>query len=280
MENLLEKKAVENQSKIFTNHKLEDRKMRKSKKSKEIVPIIQEAKDYELDSEAMIQTLDLTKIYNITEGIEIRALNGVSIDVKKGEFVSVMGPSGSGKTTLLNMIGALDNPTSGAVYINSINVAHMDDQQRTNLRLKEIGFIFQFYNLVPVLSAYENVELPMIFAGKTKQEIEKNVTKFLDLVGLNDKKDHLPSELSGGEQQRVAIARALCNEPSILIADEPTGELDTKMGMEIVKLLRELNLELNQTILMVTHDPSVGELAERMLKMRDGKIIETIITKN
>ena len=131
---------------------------------------------------------------------------------------------------------------------------------------------------MPVLSAYENVELPMIFAGKPKQEIEKNVSKFLDLVGLSDRKDYLPSELSCGEQQRVAIARALCNEPSILIADEPTGELDTKMGMEIIKLLRELNLELNQTILMVTHDPSVGALAERMLKMRDGKIIDTVIT--
>ncbi len=254
--------------------------MRKTKKSKEQDSVFQDAKDYELNPEAMIQTFDLTKIYNITEGIEIKALNGVSIDIKKGEFVSVMGPSGSGKTTLLNMIGALDNPTNGAVYINRTNIAHMDDKQRTNLRLNEIGFIFQFYNLVPVLSAYENVELPMIFAARTKQEIEKNVKKFLDLVGLIEKKDHLPSELSGGEQQRVAIARALCNEPSILIADEPTGELDTKMGKEIVKLLRELNLELNQTILMVTHDPAVGMLAERMLKMRDGKIIETIITKN
>ena len=254
--------------------------MRKAKKSKQQGLVFQEAKDYELDPDSMIQTFDLTKIYNITEGIEIRALNGVSIDIKKGEFVSVMGPSGSGKTTLLNMIGALDNPTSGAVYINRTNIAHMDDKQRTNLRLKEIGFIFQFYNLVPVLSAYENVELPMIFAARTKQERERNANKFLDLVGLSDKKDHLPSELSGGEQQRVAIARALCNEPSILIADEPTGELDTKKGMEIVKLLRELNLELDQTILMVSHDPMVGALAERILKMRDGKIIETVDTKN
>ncbi|MFX1345929.1 MAG: ABC transporter ATP-binding protein [Promethearchaeota archaeon] len=251
--------------------------MRISKKRKEQDIAYHEVKDYKLDPDAMIETFDLTKIYNITEGIEIRALNGVTIDIKTGEFVSVMGPSGSGKTTLLNMIGALDNPTGGAVYINRTNIAHMDDKQRTNLRLKEIGFIFQFYNLVPVLTAFENVELPMIFAGRTKQEIKKNVNKFLGLVGLSDKKDHLPSELSGGEQQRVAIARALCNEPSILIADEPTGELDTKMGMEIVNLLRELNLELNQTILMVTHDPQVGGLAERMLKMRDGKIIETVI---
>ena len=254
--------------------------MRKTKFKKEKSSTTQETKDYGLIPEAMIQTFDLTKIYNITEGIEIKALNGVSIDVKKGEFVSVMGPSGSGKTTLLNIIGALDNPTSGAVFINKTNVAHMDDKERTNLRLNEIGFIFQFYNLVPVLSAYENIELPMIFAAKPKQEIEKNVSKFLDLVGLSKKKDHLPSELSGGEQQRVAIARALCNEPSILIADEPTGELDTKKGMEIIKLLRELNLEFNQTILMVTHDPSVGALAERMLKMRDGKIIDTVITNN
>ena len=258
--------------------------MKKTKREKEIQfinSVLQEVKDYELISPStMIQTFNLTKVYNITEGIEIRALNDVNIDIKRGEFVSVMGPSGSGKTTLLNMIGALDNPTSGIVYINRTNVAQMNDKQLTNLRLKEIGFIFQFYNLVPVLSAYENVELPMLFAGKSKQKIEQNVNKFLELVGLSEKKDHLPSELSGGEQQRVAIARALCNEPSILIADEPTGELDTKMGMEIIKLLRELNLELNQTILMVTHDPKIGALAERMLKMRDGKIIETLITNN
>lgn len=254
--------------------------MRKSKKSKKQELISQEMKDYNLDQDAMIQVFDLKKVYNITEGIEVKALNGVSLDVKKGEFVSVMGPSGSGKTTLLNMIGALDNPTSGAVYINRTNVAHMNDEQRTNLRLKEIGFIFQFYNLVPVLSAYENVELPMLFAGKLDKERTDTVNRLLDLVGLNEKKNHLPSELSGGEQQRVAIARSLSNEPSILIADEPTGELDTVKGMEIIKLLRDLNKELDQTILMVTHDPMVGALAERLLKMRDGKIIESIITKN
>ena len=228
--------------------------MRSKKKKIEERNVIADERKYSPDPDSMIHVFDLKRVYQMGE-VEVRALDGVNMKIKKGEFVSVMGPSGSGKTTLLNMIGALDNPTNGAVYINRTNVAHMDDKQRTNLRLKEIGFIFQFYNLVPVLSAYENVELPMLFAGKTKQEIEKNVTKFLDVVGLSDKKDHLPSELSGGEQQRVAIARALCNEPSILIADEPTGELDTKMGMEIVKLLRELNLELNQTILMVTHDP-------------------------
>lgn len=232
---------------------------------------------YDVDKEAMIQTIDLHKIYNITEGIEVKALDGVSMKVKRGEFVSVMGPSGSGKTTLLNMIGALDNPTSGAVFINGTNIAHMNELDRTNLRLKEIGFIFQFYNLVPVLTAYENVELPMIFADKPEDLRSRIVNKFMDVVGLNDRKDFLPSELSGGEQQRVAIARALSNEPSIIIADEPTGELDTKMGMEIINLLRSLNKELNQTILMVTHDPAIGALAERTLRMRDGKIIgETV----
>ncbi|KKN00311.1 hypothetical protein LCGC14_1139110 [marine sediment metagenome] len=254
--------------------------MKKTKKSEKKEPALQEMKDHMLDPDAMIQIFDLTKVYNITEGIEVRALNGVSLEVKKGEFVSVMGPSGSGKTTLLNMIGALDNPTSGAVYINRTNIAHMNDDQRTNLRLKEIGFIFQFYNLVPVLSAYENVELPMLFASKPEKERKKVVNKLLDLVGLGENKNHLPSELSGGQQQRVAIARSLSNEPSILIADEPTGELDSVRGMEIIKLLRDLNKDLNQTILMVTHDPMVGALAERILKMRDGKIIESINTRN
>ncbi len=231
---------------------------------------------YQIDSDAMIQTFNLEKVYNMGERIEIRALDSVSIDIKKGEFVSVMGPSGSGKTTLLNMIGALDNPTSGAVYIDGINVAYMNDVERTNLRLEKIGFIFQFYNLVPVLTAYENVELPMLFANKSDNVRTKTIERLLKLVGLTERKDFLPSELSGGEKQRIAIARSLSNEPAILIADEPTGELDTKMGMEIIQLLHDLNRELNQTILMVTHDPAVGSLAEKTLKMRDGKIIEVI----
>ncbi|MFX1309918.1 MAG: ABC transporter ATP-binding protein, partial [Promethearchaeota archaeon] len=189
----------------------------------------------------------------------------------------VMGPSGSGKTTLLNMIGALDNPTDGAVFINGINVAYMNDEQQTNLRLRNLGFIFQFYNLVPVLNAYENVELPLVFAEVPEKIRRERVTKFLELVGLEDRMDHLPAELSGGEQQRVAVARSLANEPALLIADEPTGELDTKKGREIIDLLRNLNKELEQTIIMVTHDPAIGRLAERLLKMRDGKIVEEVI---
>ena len=152
----------------------------------------------------------------------------------------------------------------------------MDDEQQTNLRLKHLGFIFQFYNLVPVLSAYENVELPLIFAEEPEDVRNERAMKFLELVGLDKRKDHLPAELSGGEQQRVAIARSLANNPALLIADEPTGELDTKMGREIVNLLHDLNKELEQTILMVTHDPEIGKLADRLLRMRDGRIIDEI----
>lgn len=250
----------------------------KKKKLHEASSVINDdEKKRELKPNAMIQTFDLKKYYQITEGIIVKALDGVSIDINKGEFVSVMGPSGSGKTTLLNMIGALDVPTSGAVYINGVNIAHMDDDERTNMRLNKIGFIFQFYNLVPVLTAFENVELPLTFANKPKKKREENVHKFLDLVGLEDRKDFLPSELSGGEQQRVAVARALVNEPAILIADEPTGELDSVNGMQIVQLIRDLNKKLNQTILMVTHDPDVGALAQKMLRMRDGKIFDSLI---
>ncbi|MFX1392948.1 MAG: ABC transporter ATP-binding protein [Promethearchaeota archaeon] len=248
-------------------------KLKKRKTEKE--SIVKDDGKYTPDAEAMIQVFDLTKVYQMGE-VEVRALDGINLKVKKGEFVSVMGPSGSGKTTLLNMIGALDNPTNGAVFIDGINVAFMNDEQQTNLRLKNLGFIFQFYNLVPVLSAYENVELPLIFAEVDEEIRNERVTKFLKLVGLEDRIDHLPAELSGGEQQRVAVARSLANNPSLLIADEPTGELDTKMGREIIDLLRNLNKELEQTIIMVTHDPAIGQLAERLLKMRDGKIVEEV----
>jgi len=251
----------------------------KSKKRKiEEKNIIKDDGKYVPEPGSMIHVFDLTKIYHMGE-VEVRALDGISMKINKGEFVSVMGPSGSGKTTLLNMIGALDNPTDGAVFINRINVANMDDQQQTELRLKNLGFIFQFYNLVPVLTAYENVELPLVFAEEPEDLRRERATKFLTLVGLEDRMDHLPAELSGGEQQRVAVARSLANEPSLLIADEPTGELDTKMGMEIINLLHDLNKKLDQTILMVTHDPAIGQLADRLLKMRDGKIIDEVILK-
>ena len=249
----------------------------KSKKRKiEEKNIVKDDGKYVPESGSMIHVFDLTKTYHMGD-VEVHAVDGITMKIVKGEFVSVMGPSGSGKTTLLNMIGALDNPTTGAVFINGINVANMNDKQQTELRLKNIGFIFQFYNLVPVLTAYENVELPLVFAEEPEDLRRERVTKFLTLVGLEDRMNHLPAELSGGEQQRVAVARSLANEPSMIIADEPTGELDTKKGMEIINLLHNLNKELDQTILMVTHDPAVGNLADRLLKMRDGKIIDDII---
>ncbi|MFX0070620.1 MAG: ABC transporter ATP-binding protein [Candidatus Hermodarchaeota archaeon] len=251
--------------------------MLKKKKRDEKKLIINNDNDgkYTPDPKAMIQAFELTKMYQMGE-VQVHALAGIDMKIEKGEFVSVMGPSGSGKTTLLNMIGALDNPTDGAVFVNGIDVAKMDDEQQTNLRLKHLGFIFQFYNLVPVLSAYENVELPLIFAEEPEDVRNERVMKFLELVGLDKRKDHLPAELSGGEQQRVAIARSLANNPALLIADEPTGELDTKKGREIVNLLHDLNKDLEQTILMVTHDPAIGKLADRLLRMRDGKIIDEI----
>lgn len=212
------------------------------------------------------------KVYKIGDSL-VYALNGIDVSIGIGEFVSIMGPSGSGKTTLLNMIGALDAPSSGAVFVGGEDVAKMKDNQRTDLRLRKLGYIFQFYNLVPVLTAFENVELPLVFAGVPRGLRREKAERFLSLVGLEKRRDHLPAELSGGEQQRVAIARALCNEPQLLIADEPTGELDTKMGIEIIQLLRDLNTELNQTILMVTHDPDVGNLADRILRMKDGRIL-------
>ena len=250
--------------------------MKSKKRKKENEFVVKDDGKYIPAPGSMIHVFDLTKVYHMGE-VEVHALDGITMKVDKGEFVSVMGPSGSGKTTLLNMIGALDNPTDGAVFVNGVNVAHMNDKQQTNLRLRSIGFIFQFYNLVPVLTAYENVELPLIFANVPEEIRKEKATKFLKLVDLEDRMGHLPDELSGGEQQRVAVARALSNEPALLIADEPTGELDTKKGKEIINLLHDLNKELNQTILMVTHDPEVGRLADRLLKMRDGKIIDDMI---
>ena len=249
--------------------------MKSKKKKIEDRNVIKDDANYTPDPNSMIHVFDLKRVYQMGE-VEVRALDGVNMKINEGEFVSVMGPSGSGKTTLLNMIGALDNPSSGAVFVNRINVAHMDDEQQTNLRLRNIGFIFQFYNLVPVLTAYENVELPLVFAEEPEEIRRKRVAKYLELVGLGEKMDHLPAELSGGEQQRVAIARSLANGPALVIADEPTGELDTKMGREIVQILQDLNKELNQTILMVTHDPAIGKLADRLLRMRDGKIVDEI----
>jgi len=226
----------------------------------------------DVSEDKVVATVDLEKNYKLGE-VTVDALRGVTITLKKGEFVAVMGPSGSGKTTLLNLIGALDRPSKGDVYVGGEDLSKMSDRNLTSIRRKKIGFVFQFYNLIPVLTAFENVELPMLIAGVPKKEREERATQLLKIVGLVDRAHHRPDELSGGEQQRVAIARALANKPSIILADEPTGDLDTKTGTEVVGALREMAKKEGVTVIVVTHDPVVADMADRILEMRDGKIL-------
>jgi len=193
--------------------------------------------------------------------------------LRKSEFVAVMGPSGSGKTTLLNLIGALDRPTSGKILIDGRDMTHMSEGELTRLRRDKIGFIFQFYNLIPVLTAFENVELPMLIAGARKRERQGRSLKLLQMVGLSQRADFRPEELSGGEQQRVAIARSIANRPSVILADEPTGDLDTKTGGDVMGALRTMSKTEGVTVVVVTHDPVVAEMTDRILLMRDGMIV-------
>ena len=224
-------------------------------------------------SEDMLVLQDVYKIYRMGRNI-INALNGISLNVRKGELISIMGPSGSGKTTLLNIMGALDTPTKGKIYINGKDVMSMNDAALTRLRRYEIGFIFQFYNLIPVLTCYENVELPLITAGVKKELREKRVKELLEKVGLDDRMTHKPDELSGGQQQRVAIARALVNRPSIILADELTGDLDSKTGDKIMKYLVDLNLSEKQSFIIITHDKNVANQASRTYHIQDGRLID------
>lgn len=222
-------------------------------------------------TEYIVETKNLTKTY-MSGGRPLEVLKGVDLKVEYGEFMAIMGPSGSGKSTLLNMIGALDRPTSGEVYIEGININKLNDNQIADLRNREIGFIFQFFNLIPRMDAKGNIELPMAIAGKNRNERHLRAKELLKLVGLSDRADHKPSQLSGGEQQRVAIARALANEPNILLADEVTGNLDSKTGAEILYLLRELNEEEGKTFILITHDPAVGQQTDRLISLKDGLI--------
>ena len=187
--------------------------------------------------------------------------------------MAIMGPSGSGKSTLLNMIGALDKPTSGEVFIRGTNLSTLDDNQLADLRNREIGFIFQFFNLISRMNALKNVELPMAIAGKSRGERRKRAEELLTLVGLGKRMDHRPTQLSGGEQQRVAIARALTNDPSVLLCDEVTGNLDTRTGDDIMDLLKTLNKEQGKTFVLITHDPQVGQVTDRLIQLRDGEIV-------
>lgn len=215
----------------------------------------------------MIEITNLKKIYSMGQ-IEVHALRGIDIAIRKGEFVALMGPSGSGKSTLLNMIGLLDTPTSGGIVVDGIEVSSLDENSRADFRLKKMGFVFQFFSLLMELNSLENVALPMIMDDRKYDRADS----LLELVGIGDRAAHYPSELSGGQQQRVAIARALANEPVILLADEPTANLDTESSTQIVELFRELNKK-GQTIIMVTHEPELGEKADRIIRIKDGKVV-------
>lgn len=224
--------------------------------------------------------LILENIYKIYElgKTKVVAINGVSLKVKKGDFISIMGPSGSGKTTLLNLMGALDTPTKGKVYLNGYDLENLDDSKLTKFRRNKIGFIFQFFNLIPVLSCYENVELPLIIAGLNKKERMNQVDEILKKVELERYKEHKPNELSGGQQQRVAIARALVNKPSIVLADEITGDLDSHTGDMIMDYLISLNKSENQTIITVTHDINIAKKTNTIYQIQDGRLSKTIRT--
>ncbi|MCW4028731.1 MAG: ABC transporter ATP-binding protein [Candidatus Bathyarchaeota archaeon] len=218
-----------------------------------------------------VKVVEVEKTYKLGEN-KVHALKGINMELKKGEFVAFMGPSGSGKTTLLNLIGVLDKPTKGKIYVDDIDLTKLKEKELTKLRRGTIGFIFQFYNLIPVLSAFENVELPMLIAGVPAKEREVRAQELLKMVGLGERSNHRPDELSGGEQQRVAIVRALANRPHIVLADEPTGDLDSKTGKDVIKALRDLSNREGATVIVVTHDPTVASLADRVFEMRDGCI--------
>jgi putative ABC transport system ATP-binding protein len=224
-------------------------------------------------SEITLKAEGLSKTYILNKR-KIPALSGVNLQVNKGEFVAIMGPSGSGKTTLLNVLGCIEKPTSGKMVLDQVDVAKLPDKQLCNIRRNKIGFIFQTFNLLPYLNAAENVELPMESTKKSKTERKEKARKLLELVGLGGREEHRPQRLSAGEQQRVAIARALANDPAIILADEPTGNLDTKNKYEIVRLLANLNIDRGTTIIMVTHDSQVASHSERMLLLQDGKIMK------
>ena len=224
--------------------------------------------------EYSVEVENLSKIYVLGKGgsIKVPAVDGVSFKIKRGEFMLLMGPSGSGKTTLFNMIGGLDKPSEGTVYIDEVDISRLDAYELAWLRNKKIGYIFQTFNLIPVLTAFENVELPMVFAGVDREEREKKVKDLLEKVGLGERMHHKPNELSGGQQQRVAIARALANDPALILADEPTGNLDLNTGLEIINLLKQLNRENGVTVMTATHDLKMLDVADRILWLRDGKI--------
>ena len=230
-----------------------------------------------MKNDFIIELRDVKKIYRMGN-VFVNALNGVSLKVKRGEFLSVVGKSGSGKSTLVNQIGCIDTPTDGHVYLDGEDIANMSESELAQIRGRKIGFVFQVFNLMPTLTVYENVTLPLIFQGISQSEMDRRVGEVLKLVDLTDRKSHKPGELSGGQRQRVAIARALINNPEVVLADEPTGNLDSKTGNEIMDFLYKLNRRKEVTVILVTHDHDLAKLAERTVVLSDGKIIKE--TKN
>ncbi|MFC1691056.1 ABC transporter ATP-binding protein [Nanoarchaeota archaeon] len=222
---------------------------------------------------SIIKLENVWKIYQMGE-IEVPAIRGISLDIKEGEFVSIMGPSGSGKSTSMNLIGCLDVPTRGRILLENQDISHMTESQLAQIRGKIIGFIFQQFNLISTLTALENVTLPMMFQDMSRAERVERAAKLLGMVDLGDRIHHKPTELSGGQQQRVAIARSLANNPDVVLADEPTGNLDTKTGDSVIAFLKRLNKDEGKTIIMVTHDPHIAKQADRMAVLQDGQIVK------
>ena len=206
------------------------------------------------------------------DGVEVPALDGINLDINQNEFVAIMGPSGSGKSTLLQMVGCLDRPSTGKIFLDGVDISTLSDSQLAKMRGGKIGFVFQSFNLYPTLTAKENIELPMVILEKSRKDIEAKSTKLLETVGLENRANHLPSQLSGGERQRVAVARALANDPPLILADEPTGNLDSKTGTELMEFIERIHEEKKVTIVMVTHEMSIAKRAERIIRLRDGKI--------
>ncbi len=224
------------------------------------------------DSPVIIEVRDLHKVYHVGE-VDVPALRGVDLEVARGEFLAVVGPSGSGKSTMFHILGGLTPPTKGTVIVNGKNLARMTDAERTRMRRTEVGFVFQKYNLLPTLSALDNIAIARHIARRSP-ELDGDFRQILDLLGITHRLHHKPSALSGGEQQRVAIARALVNHPAILLADEPTGNLDSNNSEAVLSILRDLNRRLGQTILMITHNPEAAAYADRIVHMRDGRILD------
>lgn len=224
------------------------------------------------EKEIVLELKDVRKYYGEDESCIVRALDGVSLKVREGDFTTIIGPSGSGKSTMLHMIGLLDQPTKGEIYVDRIDTSNMSDGKKAELRKNKIGFVFQTFNLIPSLTALENVEIPQILLGKNKDERGKRAREILKSLGILERQGHYPNQLSAGEKQRVAIARALVNDPEVILADEPTGNLDSKRGEEILEILRELNKK-GKTVIVITHDQNIARKSKKVIRLKDGRIV-------